>query len=162
MLEINPGLSIWTFIIFGVLLFLLSKMAWKPIINSLKAREKAIADSLAKAEQVRADAERMIAENERQRKLNEEDIQRQLRDGKEYAERMRQELTAKAQEESRAMLASAKAQIERDTKTAIAQLRGEAADLAIAAAGKLIDESLTDDKHRKIVEKFISEIPSKN
>ena len=162
MLEINPGLSIWTFIIFGVLLLLLSKMAWKPIINSLKAREKAIADSLAKAEQVRADAERMIAENERQRKLNEEDIQRQLREGKEYAERMRAELTAKAQEDARALLASAKAQIERDTKTAIAQLRSEAADIAIAAAGKLIDESLNDDKHRKIVEKFISEIPSNN
>jgi F-type H+-transporting ATPase subunit b len=162
MLEINPGLSIWTFIIFGVLLLLLSKMAWKPILNSLKAREKAIADSLAKAEQVRADAERMIAENERQRKINEEDIQRQLREGKEYAERMRAELTAKAQEESRALLANAKAQIERDTKTAIAQLRAESADLAIAAAGKLIDESLNDDKHRKIVEKFISEIPSQN
>jgi F-type H+-transporting ATPase subunit b len=160
MLEINPGLSIWTFIIFGALLLLLSRMAWKPILNSLRTREKAIADSLAKAEQVRIEAERMIAENERQRKINEEEIQRQLREGKEYAERMRAELTAKAQDEARKMLEAAKAQIERDTKTAIAQLRNEAADLAIAAAGKLLDESMDNAKHRQVVEKFISQIPS--
>ncbi len=162
MLEINPGLSIWTFIIFGVLLLLLSRLAWKPILNSLHAREKAIADSLAKAEQVRLDAERMIAENERQRKANEEDLQRQLREGKEYAERMRTELAAKAQQEARAMLDAAKTQIERDTKLAIAQLRNEAADIAIAAAGKLLDESLDDAKHRQVVEKFISQIPNQS
>ncbi len=162
MLEINPGLSIWTFIIFGALLLLLSRMAWKPILNSLRTREKAIADSLAKAEQVRIEAERMIAENERQRKINEEEIQRQLREGKEYAERMRAELTAKAQDEARKMLEAAKAQIERDTKTAIAQLRNEAADLAIAAAGKLLDESMDSTKHRQVVEKFIAQIPSQN
>jgi len=162
MLEINPGLSIWTFIIFGALLLLLSKTAWKPIMSSLKAREQAIADSLSKAEQARSDAERLIAETERQRKANEADIQRQLREGKEYAERMRTELAAKAQEEAHAMITQAKAQIERDTKTAIAQLRNEAADLAIAAAGKLLDETMNDDKHRKVVDKFIAELPAQN
>jgi len=162
MLEINPGLSIWTLIIFGLLLVLLSKLAWKPILNSLKMRENAIADSLSKAEQARADAEKLIAETERQRKLNEEQLHKQLREGKEYAERMRSELAAKAQEEAKKMLDQAKAQIERDTQIAISQLRNEAADIAVAAAGKLMDESMTDDKHRKIVEKFISELPSQS
>src|SRR5579872_4324923 len=153
MLEINPGLSIWTLIIFGLLLVLLTKLAWKPILNSLKRREEAIADSLSKAEQARADAEKLIAETERQRKLNEEQLHTQLREGKEYAERMRSELGAKAQEEAKKMLEQAKSQIERDTQVAIAQLRNEAADLAIAAAGKLLDESMTDEKNKKIVEK---------
>ena len=160
MLEINPGLSIWTLIIFGLLLVLLSKLAWKPILNSLKMRETAIADSLSKAEQARSDAEKLIAETERQRKLNEEQLHKQLREGKEYAERMRSELAASAQADAKKMLDQAKNQIERDTHNAIAQLRNEAADLAVAAAGKLIDESLNDDKHKKIVEKFISELPS--
>jgi F-type H+-transporting ATPase subunit b len=160
MLEINPGLSIWTLIIFGLLLVLLSKLAWKPILNSLKMRETAIADSLSKAEQARSDAEKLIAETERQRKLNEEQLHKQLREGKEYAERMRSELAATAQAEAKKMLDQAKSQIERDTHNAIAQLRNEAADLAVAAAGKLIDESLNDDKHKKIVEKFISELPT--
>jgi F-type H+-transporting ATPase subunit b len=162
MLEINPGLSIWTLIIFGLLLVLLSKLAWKPILNSLKMRENAIADSLSKAEQARADAEKLIAETERQRKLNEEQLHKQLREGKEYAERMRTEMSAKAQEEAKKMLDQAKSQIERDTQIAIAQLRNEAADIAVAAAGKLMDESMTDEKHRKIVEKFISELPAQS
>ena len=160
MLEINPGLSLWTLIIFGLLLVLLTKLAWKPILNSLKMREAAIADSLSKAEQARSDAEKLIAETERQRKLNEEQLQKQLREGKEYAERMRAELAASAQADAKKMLDQAKSQIERDTQNAIAQLRNEAADLAVAAAGKLIDESLNDDKHKKIVEKFISELPT--
>ncbi len=162
MLEINPGLSIWTLIIFGILLVLLTKLAWKPILNSLKMRENAIADSLSKAEQARSDAEKLIAETERQRKLNEEQLHKQLREGKEYAERMRSDLAAKAQEEAKKMLDQAKAQIERDTQIAISQLRNEAADIAVAAAGKLMDESMTDDKHRKIVEKFISELPAQS
>ncbi len=160
MLEINPGLSLWTLIIFGLLLVLLTKLAWKPILNSLKMRESAIADSLSKAEQARSDAEKLIAETERQRKLNEGQLHKQLREGKEYAERMRSELAASAQAEAKKMLEQAKSQIERDTQNAIAQLRNEAADLAVAAAGKLIDESLNDDKHKKIVEKFISELPT--
>jgi F-type H+-transporting ATPase subunit b len=60
------------------------------------------------------------------------------------------------------MLDQAKAQIERDTHIAIAQLRDAAADLAVAAAGKLMDESMTDDKHKKIVEKFISQLPAQS
>ncbi len=161
MLELNPGLSIWTFIIFGALLLLLSKAAWKPILNSLKTREEAIANSLLKAEQARADAEKLIAETERQRIIQEDNLQRQLREGKEYAEKMRNDLAAKAQADAKALLDQAKAQIERDTATAIAALRNEAADLAIAAAGKLLDESLNDDKHRTIVQKFINELPTK-
>ncbi len=161
MLELNPGLSIWTFIIFGALMLLLTKAAWKPILKSLKTREEAIADSLSKAQQARSDAERLIAETERQRVIQEQDLQRQLREGKEYAEKMRHDLSVKAQADAKALLDQAKAQIERDTATAIATLRSEAADLAIAAAGKLLDESMNDDKHRTIVQKFINELPTK-
>ena len=75
---------------------------------------------------------------------------------------MRSELAASAQADAKKMLDQAKIQIERDTQNAIAQLRNEAADLAVAAAGKLIDESLNDDKHKKIVEKFISELPTQS
>ena len=160
MLEINPGLSLWTFIIFGALLFLLSKMGWKPMLASLKTREQAISDSLSKAEQARSEAEKLIAETDRQRKINEDEIQRQLREGKEYTDRMRHDMMAKAQEESKKFLEQARMQIERDTQNAVVILRNEAADLAIFAAGKLIDENLNDAKQKQIVEKFIAELPS--
>lgn len=160
MLEINPGLSIWTFIVFGALLFLLTKMGWKPMLASLRNREKAIADSLSKAEHARAEAEKLIAETERQRKINEDEIHRQLREGKEYVERMRHEMVAKAQDEAHKMLVQARAEIERDKKAALVELRAEAADLAVKAAGKLIDETMTVEKHKQVVHKFIAELPA--
>lgn len=162
MLEINPGLSIWTFIVFGVLLLLLSKLGWKPMLASLRNREQAIADSLSKAELARTEAEKLIAETERQRKINEDEIHRQLREGKEYVERMRHDMVTKAHEESQKLIVQARAEIERDKKTAIEELRATAADLAVMAAGKLLDENLNDEKHKQVVRKFISELPQQS
>lgn len=160
MLEINPGLTIWTFIIFGALLFLLGKFAWKPLLQSLKQRETAIAESLSKAEQARQEAERIIAENRRERQRAEEETQKALREGREYAERMRQELVAKAEAEARHMLEQARSEIRRDTDAALVRLREEAADLAIIATSKLLDESLNDERHRKVVDRMIAELPA--
>jgi len=159
MLEINPGLTIWTFIIFIGLLIILGKTAWKPLLASLKTREQAIADSLDRAEQARADAERLIAENKKERVLAEEEIQKSLREGREYAEKMRKDLVEKAKVEAARLLDQARAQIERDTQHAIRQLRTEAADLAIMATSKLLDENMNEERHRAVVNKMIAEMP---
>src|SRR3954464_10099734 len=131
MVDINPGLTIWTWIIFAILFILLGKTVWKPMLASLRNREQAIADSLSKAEQARADAERMIAENKLERVKAEEEIQKSLREGREYAERMRQDLVKKAHDESQRMLEQARGEIQRDTQAALITLRNQAADLAI-------------------------------
>ncbi len=159
-LDINPGLMIWTFIIFGTLLFLLGKLAWKPLLGSLKAREEAISDSLNKAEMARSDAERIIAENKLERIKAEQEVQKALKEGREYAEKMRQDLMAKANEEAQHLLAQAREEIQRDAKSAILQLRNEAAELAIMATGKLLDENMNDDRQRRLVQKMIAELPT--
>lgn len=159
MLEINPGLTIWTFIIFIGLLFILGKTAWKPLLASLKTREKAIADSLDRAEQARADAERLIAENQKERVLAEEEIQKSLREGRLYAEQMRRDLVEKAKGEAARLLAQAREEIEHDTQRAIRQLRTEAADLAIMATSKLLDENMDQERHRAVVNKMIAGMP---
>ncbi len=158
MLEINPGLVIWTFIIFLVLLFVLGKTAWKPLLASLKTREQAIADSLARAEQARADAERLIAENKQERARAEEEVQKALREGRAYAEQMRRDLVEKAKGEADRMLAQARQEIERDTQNALRQLRSEAADLAIMATSKLLDENMNEERHRRVIHKMIEEL----
>ena len=159
MLEINPGLIIWTWIIFLILLAVLSKIAWKPLIASLKNRELAIADSLQRTEQARADAERLIAENQRERAKAEEEVQKSLREGREYAERMRADLIEKAKAEAEKMLVHARAEIQRDTQNALRQLRNEAADLAILATSKLLDENMNEERHRQVVNKMIADLP---
>lgn len=124
MLSINPGLMIWTFIIFLLLLVILAKVAWKPLLASLKTRENAIADSLSRAEQARSDAERLIAENKQERVKAEEEVQKALREGRIYAEQMRHDLVEKAKEEAERMLTQARGEIERDTQRGIAPATG--------------------------------------
>ena len=158
MLSINPGLMIWTFIIFLLLLVILAKVAWKPLLASLKARESAIADSLSRAEQARADAERLIAENKQERAKAEEEVQKALREGRAFAEQMRHDLVEKAKEEAKRMLVQARAEIERDTQHALRQLRTEVSDLAIMATSKLLDENMNEERHRKVVDKMIAEL----
>ena len=63
MLDINPGLILWTIITFVLLLFILGKVAWKPLMNALQAREQSIRDALLKAEEARKESERLLAEN---------------------------------------------------------------------------------------------------
>ncbi|MDP4199752.1 MAG: F0F1 ATP synthase subunit B [Bacteroidota bacterium] len=159
MLEINPGLMIWTFIIFIGLLVILGKTAWKPLLASLKTREQAIADSLDRAEQARADAERLIAENQKERVLAEAEIQKALKEGRDYAEKMRKDLVEKAKVEAARLLAQARLEIEHDTQHAIRQLRSEAADLAILATSKLLDENMNEDRHRAVINKMIADMP---
>ena len=157
MLALNPGLIIWTFIIFLLLLFVLAKVAWKPLLASLKTREQAIADSLSRAEQARSDAERMIAENKLERQRAEEEVQKALREGRLYAEQMRRDLVEKAKAEADRMLVQARAEIERDTQHALTKLRTEVADLAVMATGKLLDEDMNDERHRNVVHKMIED-----
>jgi F-type H+-transporting ATPase subunit b len=158
MLSINPGLTIWTFIIFLLLLFILGKTAWKPLLASLKTRENAIADSLSRAEQARTDAERLIAENKQERAKAEEEVQKALREGRLYAEQMRRDLVEKAKEEAGRLLAQARAEIEHDTQRALRQLRSEVSDLAIMATSKLLDENMNEERHRKVVDKMIADL----
>ncbi len=158
MLSINPGLILWTLLIFILLLFVLAKTAWKPLLASLKTRENAIADSLSRAEQARADAERLIAENKQERAKAEEEVQVALREGRLYAEQMRRDLVEKAKEEAQRMLAQARAEIERDTQRAIRELREEVADLAVMATSKLLDENMNEERHRRVVNKMIADL----
>ena len=158
MLAINPGLIIWTFIIFLLLLFVLAKTAWKPLLASLKTREQAIADSLSRAEEARADAERLIAQNKQERVKAEEEVQKALHEGRAYAEQMRRDLVEKAKGEAERLLTQARAEIERDTQHALVKLRSEVCDLTIMATSKLLDENMNEERHRKVVNKMISEL----
>jgi F-type H+-transporting ATPase subunit b len=160
MLNVDPGLIIWTIITFFILLILLRLTAWKPILKALETREQSIRTSLEKAEKAREDAERILKENKRNLDAAEEQVQRVLKEGRDLAEKMRQEMIGKANDESRRMIEHAKEQIEREKQEALKVLRAEVAHLAIQAAGKILDEQLDAKKHKKIVDKFIDDLPN--
>src|SRR5947208_1125159 len=100
MLELNPGLTIWTIVTFVALLVILRAFAWKPIIAALTARENAIRESLEKAEHARQEAERMIAEHISRLAKAEEEARRILIEAREQAEKIKDDIAAKTRQEA--------------------------------------------------------------
>jgi ATP synthase, F0 subunit b len=159
MLDINPGLILWTIITFVILFIILSKVAWKPLVNALQAREQSIRDALLKAEEAKKESERVLAENKSAMARANEETSRILKEGRELAEQLKNEIVAKAHESAKGMMEQAKQDIQREKETALLQLKNEVADLAINAAEKIIDESLDEAKQNKLVDKVLQMLP---
>ena len=138
MLEINPGLIVWTVVTFVLLVIVLRKAAWKPLLKALHDREEGIRTSLEKAEHANAEAERILTENRKQLASAEEQSRRILADGRALGEKLKSEIVEKANQQARTMVEQAKQEIERDKDAALSELRGEVANLAILAASKIL------------------------
>jgi F-type H+-transporting ATPase subunit b len=159
LLSVEPGLMIWTIIIFTLLVLILRKFAWKPLIDSLNKREQTIKDSVEKAEHLRLEAEKILEENKMLLAKADEESRRVINEGKEYAEKLRSELIGKTHEDAAKMIQQAKDEIEREKLSALNELKSEIADLAVKAAGKIIEENLNEKKQKKIIDGFINQIP---
>lgn len=159
MLSINPGLIIWTIITFVILLVVLRKFAWKPLLDALHRREDHVRSSLERAEHAKQEAERLLEENKRRLARAEEESHRILNENRALGEKLKSEIVEKANQQSRRMIDQAKQEIERDKDAALAQLRGEVANLAISAAEKILDETLDAQKHRKLIDGYLRDLP---
>jgi F-type H+-transporting ATPase subunit b len=160
MFDINPGLMVWTVLTFVVLVIVLSKYAWKPLLKSLQDREDTIRQALDQAEKARAEAAELLRQNELNLAKAEEEYQKIIREGKTFAEKLKDEVVAKAHQQAQREIQSAKEEIQRDVDAAKQQLRSEVADLAVLAAGKILDETLDAQKHKKIVDGFLNQLPN--
>jgi len=152
MLEVNSGLIVWTIITFVLLLVVLRKFAWKPLLESLERREEHIRTAIERAEQARSEAEKMMEENRRRLATAEQEGQRILGESRALAEKLKDEIVAKANQHSRSMIDHAHQEIERAKESALAALRGEVATLAIRVAEKILDETLDEKRHRKLID----------
>ncbi|MBZ0201908.1 MAG: F0F1 ATP synthase subunit B [Ignavibacteria bacterium] len=159
LLSVEPGLLIWTIIIFFLLLLLLKKYAWGPLLKSLNEREQSIKDSVEKAEYLKQEAEKILAQNKALLAKADEDARKVIAEGKELAEKMRNEMISKTHDDTSRMISQAKSEIEREKIGALNTLKDEIANLAIQAAGKIIDENLDPAKQKKIIDGFINKIP---
>lgn len=159
LLNLEPGMLIWTFITFALLLWLLKKFAWKPLLGALESRENKIREDLQKAEDARTGAEQLLAEHRKLLLNSEVEARKILDEAKSTAEMIKQGIVDSAHEQARQLTAQAKAEIQREKDTALSELREEVADLAIRAAGKILGEELDAAKHRKLVDEFIGKLP---
>src|SRR5688500_7802587 len=143
LVQVDPGLFIWTILTFLVLLTLLAKFAWRPLLQALSDREETIRKSLTDAEKARLELERLNQESEaiiRQARVDADGI---VASSRADAERLRGELREKARAEADGILKNAERQIQLETARALEQIRREAADLSVAIASKIIQRNIT-------------------
>jgi F-type H+-transporting ATPase subunit b len=162
LVQPDPGLYIWTIIVFLVLAFLLMKFAWKPLLAMLEKREDNIKLALLDAEKARDELANVKEDTEKL--LNEARTESQaiVVAGKKNAERMQEEIVDKAQSKSDALLADAKKQIQLEKDRAITDVRAEVVNLSMQVAEKLIKKNLSKEDNLKLINESLSSINQKN
>jgi F-type H+-transporting ATPase subunit b len=162
LVQVDPGLYFWTIIIFLVLLFLLMKFAWKPLLAMLEKREENIRLALLDAEKARDELANVKEDTEKL--LNEARTESQaiVAAGKKNAERMKDEIIEKAQSKSDVLLAEVKKQIQVEKERAIADVKAEMVNLSMEIAQKLIKKNLTKEDNLKLINESLSGINPKN
>ncbi len=156
--SVNPGVMIWTWIIFLVFLFFFRKTFWVTIVSRAEEREKTIAAQLAEAEKMNAEAKSLV---ESQRKATAESrsaAQSLLAEAKAVVEKERAQGLEKAKLEQAALMDRARRDIAAERDKAIADLRREAVELALGAASKVIGQRLDGDADRKIVLDYLAKV----
>ena len=159
LLSPSGGLMFWTLIIFLILFFVLSRYAFKPITAAVEAREKALEEAIAGAKADREAAAALLAQHQQQLEAGRNEAQKLISDGRAIGDKVRADMIEETRSQQQDMLERARKEIDAEKVRAIAELRREAVDLAIAGASKVIEKNLDDDSNRKIVESFLSTIP---
>jgi F-type H+-transporting ATPase subunit b len=158
LLDVNPGLIIWVTLTFIILLFILKKVAWGPILNSLNERENFIKDSIDKAEQARVAAEKLLEENNANLAKAEEEAQKVIQQGREYAEKLKAQMLEESNNEAKKMIADAVSEIERKNNEAFSKLKNQVADIAVSAAEKIIRTNLDKEKQATLVDQYLKDL----
>ena len=159
LLTPGTGLIIWQLIIFVALVFLLSKLAWKPIISSLKERETSIQTALDTAERARAEMAQLKSDNEKLLKEARIERDNMLKEAREVANRMKDEAAAEAKKSADKIISEARAAINVEKEAAMRDVRAQVALFSLDIAEKLMKKNLSSDKEQKnLVEGFINDL----
>lgn len=158
LLAPEGGLMFWTIIIFILLMVVLSRFAFRPMLAAVEAREKALQEAIDHARRDREEAARTLAEHQAQLERARGEAQKLIADGRSTAEKLRNDLIEQTRAQQQEMLERARRDIETETTNAIAALRREAVDLAIAGAGRVIERNLDTEANRRLVEAYLSSL----
>ena len=158
LVSLQVNLMFWTLVIFLILFWILKRYAFPAVLGAVEAREKALADAIEGAKRDRDDAARILDEHRQQLEGARAEAQRIIAEARAIGEKSRAELLERTRQEQQEMLERARRDIGVERDKAIAQLRREAVDLAIAGASKVVEQNLDSDKNRKLVETFLSSL----
>lgn len=158
---VTPGIGLifWQTLTFLIVLLILAKYVWKPIMNALKAREGSIEDALNAAEQAREDMEKLSADNE---KLMEEarlERDKIIKDASAMASKIREEAKEDAGKIAEKMVEDAKHTINLEKQAAINEIRNQVAEMSLKISEKILRKNLSDDKNQKaLIKEYMKDL----
>jgi len=162
LVQPDPGLFIWTILTFLVLVGLLAKFAWRPLLEALERRQATIAKALDDAKQARQELERLqkeSAEIMRQARVEAEAIIARSRTD---AEALREELKQRSRAEAAAIVKNAEQQIQLETARAIQQIRHEAVDLSVTIASKILQRQVSKEDNAALIEATLRQVEARH
>lgn len=151
----EPGSIIWTLAVFVVLLFVLKKWAWGPIVQALQAREDGIKQDIEEANKARRESEELLEKYKQQLADARKEAQKLIAEADQRAEKLHEERKQEVEAEARAMIEKARNEIELERQKAAQELRQEVVEIAITAAGKVIGQALNAEDHSELIQREI-------
>jgi F-type H+-transporting ATPase subunit b len=162
LVQPDPGLYIWTILTFLVLLWLLARYAWRPLLGALDVRQESIRKSLDDARAAKQELERLNVESQKILAQARTEADGILSATRSDANRFRDELKQKAQAEAAGIVKNAERQIQQETARALQQIRTEAVDISIAIASKLLQRNVSRADNERLIEETFREIEARN
>ncbi len=158
LVQPDPGLFIWTILTFLVLLYLLAKFAWRPLLTALESRQEGIRKSLDDADQAKRELEQVQKESNRIVMKARADADAIIASSRADAAKLQDELKQKARAEADGIVQNAQKEIQRQTEQSLSQIREEAVDLSLMIASKLIQKNLSAEDNDKLIENALSQV----
>ena len=155
LVKLDPGLFIWTVLTFVLLLTVLAKFAWKPLLLMLDERNKSIEESLLSAEKARKELENINQESESILMKAKTEAQSIVGEAKSAADNMKEDIVLKARSEAEGQLEKAKIQINVEKDKAMAEIRGEVVNLSIHVAEKIIKKNISKEENVELIKKSL-------
>ena len=158
LVQPDPGLFIWTIVTFLALLWILTRFAWRPLLNALENRQEMIRKSLDDAEQAKQELERVQQESAKIVAKARADAETIVANSRSDAAKLREELRQKARAEADTILQDTEKQIRQETDRALSQIRHEAVDVSLMIASKLIQRNLSKEDNDALIEDTLKQI----
>jgi F-type H+-transporting ATPase subunit b len=162
LLQPDPGLFIWTIVTFLVLLALLAKFAWGPLLQALDSRQQGIRKALDEAQQARQELERLQQESAQIIRKARAEAEAVITQSRADADRLREEMRQKARAEADGIVRNAERQIQLETARALQQIRHEAVELSVMIASKIIQRNLSKEDNEKLIEDALRQVEGRH
>ena len=158
LIQVVPGLMIWTLICFGVVFLVLRKFAFGPIQSIINERRERIRQSIEEAEHARVEARRLLEEHRSLIGEARRDAEEILAEARRVADAQRERVKEETEADRQRRLEETRRQIEAETQRALVQIRAEVAELTLAATAKVTGKVLDDSDHRRLIDEAVASL----